>query len=503
MTFSLKGILRASNPVRRVFFVALWCAAVVPASQSFAEPVDSAPVDSGRILLFDDGSEAKPAAVASDQPPAFDLGGMVELRGGTDLDDDDFNEHDELVRGVGRLWLQWPAQGMKQLGNWRSRLYLSVETDYLYMGDERSQRDFDLELYENKLLLANGPFEIELGKQIVRWGKSDQLSPVDNVNPQDLREFIVPELEDRKLPVWMARARWFFDGWAAEGVFIPWHESADIDYFDSDWGVYRHVKGDVQDAALPEDLKGYLMGLRVSENDPPNTLKNSEFGARLTTTIGRWDWGASIFYGREDLPFFGQFPIKNLALPGAFSSRGVLQALDDAVLTDENIEVYYPRQTIVGLEFESTLGVFGVRGESAYFDQTSFLLNDLTSDTRPVLHTVVGGDYTGVSGFYGNLQLSHRYIHNYDDSIMYFDRHNVSLLGEVRQEGLRGTVEGYLRFNCDLHDGGYYLEPGLVYSGVKNLDLTLGLNIFGGDQDTFLGYYDDNDQVFLKAKYHF
>jgi hypothetical protein len=86
---------------------------------------------------------------------------------------------------------------------------------------------------------------------------------------------------------------------------------------------------------------------------------------------------------------------------------------------------------------------------------------------------------------------------------MYFDRHNVSLLGEVRQEGLRGTVEGYLRFNCDLHDGGYYLEPGLVYSGVKNLDLTLGLNIFGGDQDTFLGYYDDNDQVFLKAKYHF
>lgn len=470
-----------------------------PATLSAAPPQR----DEGAVLSF-----GEPPPILSEQTGTgsrrqTSVGGFLEGRGATDLRDDSSSEHDRAFRGIGRLYLDWQPLATQAQAGRTLRLYLSGEADYLFMGQSHSQEDFDLDLFEAYLFYRQGPFELQTGKQIVRWGKTDQVSPVDNLNPQDLRELITWPTEERKLPVWMVRGRWFFDRLTLEGVFLPIFEPSDIDFFDSDWAIYRQVREEIRRAPLPADLQSYLLSRGVNRNKPARTLRNSEWGGRITGALGGWDLGVSFLYTREDLPHSVSFPIKNLRLPGTFSGEALLTSLDGAIFADEHIEVIYPRQKIYGFEFETTMGLFGLRGESAWFDQASFLREDLTSVGKQVLHSIAGLDYSGVSGWYTNVQLAHRYIHDYEDSILFFKRHNVSLLGEISRTALRGRLEAAFKYSIDLHDGGYYLEPSVTGKFINRLDVTLGLHIFGGDPDTFLGYYDDNDQVFLLAKYHF
>jgi hypothetical protein len=457
----------------------------------------------GTVLRFGDPDDSPPAPPTPARTQTTSMGGSLEGRATRDLRDKSPSDHDQSYRGIGQLYLDWQPLARQPQPQRTLRLYLSGEADYLYMGRDHANEDFDLDLFEAYVFYGQGPFELQTGKQIVRWGKADQVSPVDNLNPQDLRELITWPTEERKLPVWMVRARWFFEKVTLEGVFLPVFEPSDIEFFDSDWAIYRQVRDEIRRAPLSPDLQSYLLSRGVNRNKPARTLRNSEWGGRITGTYGGWDLGVSFLYTREDMPHTASFPIKNIRLPGTFSGDALLAALDEAILTDEHIEVVYPRQKIYGIEFETTVGIFGLRGESAWFDQATFLRDDLTSTTKPVLHSIAGIDYTGVAGWYTNVQLAHRYIHSFEDSILFFKRHNVSLLGEVSRTALRGRLEAAFKYNLDLHDGGYFLEPSVTAKFINRLDVTLGLHIFGGDDDTFLGYYDDNDQVFLLAKYHF
>ena len=88
---------------------------------------------------------------------------------------------------------------------------VSVLSDYLYFGSEDETDEYDLNLHEAKYQYFTNRFDLSIGKQIIRWGKTDQISPVDTLNPQDLREFVIPEYEERKIPVWMADLKLFSD----------------------------------------------------------------------------------------------------------------------------------------------------------------------------------------------------------------------------------------------------------------------------------------------------
>ena len=59
----------------------------------------------------------------------------------------------------------------------------SLQSDYLWFGPEHSTDEYDLDIYEGYLFHATPDWDLRLGRQIVRWGKTDQISPADNVNP--------------------------------------------------------------------------------------------------------------------------------------------------------------------------------------------------------------------------------------------------------------------------------------------------------------------------------
>lgn len=434
------------------------------------------------------------------------LRGFIESMAGTDIQRDEPNEHQYDLRNLFKLEgvLDTSSSDLSRSSASGKRFQglLSVQGDYLWMGPDHDYEDFRLDLHEAALLLATDRYDVKLGKQIVRWGKTDQVSPVDNLNPQDLRQLNLRELEDRKIPIWMARGRLFSGNHTVEGVYIPWFEPARIDYFDSDWAVYRQIRADVKDGPLPPAMQSYLLSRNVLEEEPAKILRNSEFGGRVTTALSAWDVGLSYLYGWENTPYFSSFPIKNLNVAGGFTSENLLAGLSGAVLTDTPIQVEYLRQSVVGAEFETTVGQLGLRGEAAYFNRVSFLARNLTSIHHPVFHYVLGMDYSSPSDWYANLQWSHQIMGGSDEQILYVDRNDLALLAELSQALWRGQLTVGVKGSYNLGNGSFYLQPEIILKKFKNIELFLGANIFEGDGDSVWGLYDKNDQLFFRFIYY-
>ncbi len=122
--------------------------------------------------------------------------------------------------------------------------------------------------------------------------------------------------------------------------------------------------------------------------------------------------------------------------------------------------------------------------------------------TKPVLHYVIGADYSSADGWYVNLQFSEQRIYAYQEDILYSQKSSTSVNGEISKEFWRGRFKALLRYNYGLSDKSYYFNPKIICKYFTDLDIVLGANMFAGDSDTLLGQHDEDDQVFLILKYH-
>jgi hypothetical protein len=415
-----------------------------------------------------------------------------------DIEDDPY-EDDKLNRQRARLGIDWESNLSSQ---YSLQARGSVDFDHLNYDDPRADDASDVKLFDTYLQLNHTDWEISAGKQRVRWGKSDQLSPVDSINPQDLRQFITVDLEERKIPIWMARAKWFGESTAFEAIFNPWLEKNEFDYFDSDWALYRNLRKTItDDPLLPGTVRNYAAGIQVHETEPSNSFKNSSAAARLTWVLDATDFGLSYRYGWETQPTILSFPVKNITYTG--ENTNPAQLLAGATLTSENVEATFKRQQVIGFEWETVFDLVGFRGEIAHFDQVAFLTTNLTSLRKPTTHLVTGIDYTSNDEWYFNLQASWYKIHDFEQRIIYLEEDNLSVLGEIRKPVWQGNLELSAKYNYSISDQSSYLQPSVKLKYFHNLECEVGAVIFSGDKDTLLGSYDQADQGYARIKYFF
>ena len=197
--------------------------------------------------------------------------GWAQYYSAHDTRKDDAEDH-KLSRLRGRLGADWDREFNPDN---MLELHAAIDLDRIYYDSDLADEDTDFKLHETYLQLNGSDWDISFGKQRVRWGKSDQLSPVDSINPQDFRQFITVDLEDRALPNWMLRNRWYGESIGIETIIQPWFLESEIEYFDSDWALYRNLRQDIIDNPLvPSELKDYTRDLRVDEDEPGKTLDN-------------------------------------------------------------------------------------------------------------------------------------------------------------------------------------------------------------------------------------
>ena len=183
-------------------------------------------------------------------------------------------------------------------------------------------------------------FDLYAGYGRVVWGRLDELQPTDVINPLDISTVLLrgPQ-RGAAAGRGHARAALFHRGRVVEGVYVP---------------VFRRGRFDqLEEPSSPFNLLPTLP--RALE--PSTSFSNAQGGARFNATSGRVDWSVSAYRGFEP---FGTFRI---APAGSVPPVPPPSAI---------VEQVFPRFTMIGGDFETVSGQWGIRGEVAAFVGDNF-----------------------------------------------------------------------------------------------------------------------------------
>lgn len=415
--------------------------------------------------------------------PSWELHGKLWNKFSHDTEEenefeDDQSNHAEVILGLNYVF------------NRCFRAVLSAKADWFAYGNNGNwDYDDDIRLHEAYVALSGSHYNLKVGNQIVKWGKTDEVSPLDNINPQDFRDGFVRPREDRKVPIPMVNVELYKGLYGLQGIFIPFFEKSDIDILGRDWAFFDHFEQEIGN-------------FEVKEKDYSNTLSNSEAGVRLSGTIVKLDYAFSYFDTRDDLPSIGSMFVPS-GFPVSLNSATPKNLAEFARTTNQAVVLTHDRQGITGIEFETSWGDFGLRGDAAYIYQRSFITNELQSIRKPVFEYALGVDRNGTNSFYFNLQFGQAIVQDYDDRILFSDEITNTLYGEITKGILDDNVELGFRAYYSITGKDYYYSPNVLFKYWDNVNLELGAEIVDGPDDTTLGLFQDNDQIYSTLEVHF
>jgi hypothetical protein len=223
-------------------------------------------------------------------------------------------------------------------------------------------------------------FDVRAGAARLVWGRLDEFQPTDVVNPLDLSRFLMEGRSEARLPVGLVRGRVFLPrSTTIEAVVVPHFRRGRFDQLEEPSSPFN--------LADPTGSASQLSGILRLRDEPDAGAESLQGGLRVTSTTGRVDWSVSAYRGIK------AFPISTLN-PAEAGLHGVNPA--EAGLHDANpaeagpyIRESFPRFTMIGGDFETVHGVWGVRGEVAAF------VDDELQSTRAVRgvpgHSVTAG----------------------------------------------------------------------------------------------------------------
>lgn len=411
-----------------------------------------------------------------------------------DIKDDNSYEYTKAFRNI--IWLNADYTSNINGTSTSNIIFLRASGRFNRIDEFNSdnhQRSINLEIWDSYISLTEPNWDILIGKKIVRWGKTDQISPVDNVNPQDFRSFVLLKREDRKEPVFMIRTRLFLGANTLEFILDPQARHNRLYYFDSDWAVFDHIKEEYKN--LPY-IGQVIENLHIKKPSNGPALKNSEVGIRLSGDLSNFDYGISILWAhnRSLYPYIKSFPIKGIYVDNL--DNITFNPYTNKVVGND-IVIEYPRDTIFGLSLETTAGPYGIRGEWAWHTHYVLMQKDLTSVKKHCLVYVLGIDRTWNNNIYTNLEFIQQWIPRWDNNILFERRLDSGILFRISDTFLRDTFKIKLQGSYSFTTRDYYLNPEFSYKPEDNLRLFTGLHIIGGPVDTLFHQYDKNDEIYI------
>ncbi len=365
--------------------------------------------------------------------------------------------------GVAELWLK----AAPHLGE---KTALNLE-GWTRASNEISSDSTHSLLREGYLDTGIGAVDFRIGKQIIVWGKADQLNPTDNLSPRDNALFIA-ESDDQRRGTVAAKGTYNFSddysGMAATAIWLP------------------RFKPNIQ--PIPP-----TPGVTFSETIPTG----DQYAVKLEQSGKAVDWSMSYFRGYD----LNADIAAQAALPGVM----LLQ---------------HHRIRVLGADAATVLGRYGLRAEMAY-TQTEDAAGIDPFIKNPFFYGVLGADRTYFEYLNINLQYFQRRITNYSDpnavadpltrsvaiqqSIISNQQDNVQhgLSMRIADKWLHETLEAELAVVYNLTRSDYLLRPKIAYAFDDHWKGLLGATLFRGDADTFFGMLRDRSAVFGELRYSF
>ena len=316
------------------------------------------------------------------------------------------------------------------------------------------------------------------GIQKMNWGRAEDLSVLDIVNPRDKTDLTLmyaPQEMKIARPLISAVVYLPYD-LKLEGVYLPVFEGNRIVTGKTDRWYSQQF-----DRIVQTDPSFFT---RAIDTVKTNTLAYSQGGGRLTAAVGgKHDFGIQYFYGR----------LPELAF----------ETLSPATFTG----LYNPYHHI-GIDYGVGLGPVSLSAELAA-NITSDLSGKNPSVYNPSLAWNIGAVYSAPLGFTvsltaaENIRLHHNRSAVEINDVEYGKKAtDTKLAFSISQTLLRSSFEWKLRAIVGIEDADFCIMPGIHWQ-LATLLLDCNVGIFGGKAAENLGQFSRNSFIRLTAAYEF
>ncbi|MFP6846416.1 MAG: DUF1302 family protein [Thalassolituus sp.] len=359
------------------------------------------------------------------------------------------------------------------------RLLMAIDSElYIDDPDERNYSKGNGPLWANRhglIEISEAYVDFEawkgywrLGKQQVVWGQADGLKVLDVVNPQDLREFNLDDVEDSRIPLWMLNAEFdVTDDSSLQWVLIP-----DATYSNlADAGTPYFMTS----SKYRPDANSAPFPVVVNKAVRPDTAL--DVGARYRLFLAGWDLTFNYLRHYQDVPV-------------------IYRRLRAGKL---EVSPVYERNHLLGATASNAFGDWVVRMEVGYSTDTYQLRSDLQNDgiaNTPEVSSVVGLDYRGFSDWFLSYQWFQSKLLDYDGYIVR-NRQRMQHTLLLRRFLLNETLELELFSLYSDEDQDGQVRAKVSYLISDELRAWFGIDTFYGDIDGQFGQFNNTDRFVL------
>jgi len=334
-----------------------------------------------------------------------------------------------------------------------------------------------IELREGYFSVFAGDLELRAGKQIIVWGRADEINPTDWLSPRDYT-LLFPEAYDARFGVVSLRADYYLTAnWKVEGVWLPIPTVSTI--------------------PLPA-------GFSMNEQIPEIRWKNAEGAFKLDHSGGDVDFSVSYFTGFNRAPELQVVGLNPGPPPTPIPG-----------LTHHRIQG-------VGGDFATTWGHWGFRGEIAYV-HTKNPQGVPGGPQNPYIFYVLGLERRFLENLNVIAQYYHRYIfHHYDPQdpiqainavfMSQLDRMQDGLVLHVNKKFWNDTLDLDTAFVLNFQRTNFMIRPKAAYDITDEWKVSVGGEFYRGKDVYFpsvaqklsqFGFLEKNTAAFFELRRSF
>jgi hypothetical protein len=350
-------------------------------------------------------------------------------------------------------WLQATA-GADLRANTHDQVAYGWGVDF---SDRRARRP-PLSIRRLAATLHRGLIVVDAGKQFIRWGKTDIVTPTDRFAPRDYSYVFDSEF----LAVTGVRAMFATATDSLDVVWVPRFTPSRTPDPGKRWSV------------LPDAAPVPVM----FDEEATRLPERSQFGLRWNRTGGDLEWSLSFFDGFNHLPAFEA------------------EASDPAAPTAVRLSRRFPALRMYGGDLALPTQWFTVKADAGYFTGAGTTTDDYALYVVQLERQT--GEWLIIAGYAGEAVVRRR-----ADRTFAPDRGTAkSIIGRASYtiDPVRSLAfEGAVRRNGD----GLYAEAEFSEARGDHWRWTVTATVIAGQEDDFLGQYHRNSHVTASLRYSF
>ncbi|HEY2904955.1 MAG TPA: hypothetical protein VGJ29_03585 [Vicinamibacterales bacterium] len=315
--------------------------------------------------------------------------------------------------------------------------------------------------------LNHGPLTVDVGKQFIRWGKTDIVTPTDRFAPRDFLNVVDTEF----LPVTGLRAVVQLGSSSVDAIWVPFFTPSRTPLVDERWTAVPPAAAD----------------LRIVDNGS-EIPRGSQVGLRVAHTGSAIEYAFSVFDGFNNLP--------NLDAAAVFSPQPGSPTCSACSQPAVAIRRVFPSLRTYGADAAVPTRWLTIKGETALFGSPSGASDEYVLYVVQVERQT--GEWLVVGGYAGEIVTLRR-------AVLTFAPDRGMTRSLVGRASYTIDTNRSLAFETAVRQTGDGLYARAEYSQARgeHWRTTIAAAAIAGHSDDFLGQYHRNSYVTASVRYSF